>query len=234
MHAFPLRLLIPAILLSCGTLHADQTYGNTGRPPEQPGFFHRASDNIGGFFRRLFGNEDEARPQQPPKQPRYGTASSSNRRYSLDQPPTVARYAPAKGTGSRPAKEHAKEHEPVTQKNPVHKPTPETSEPVRTKPKPKTQPAETAPQTPPPPRTKPPVESTTAGAAASAGKTPPGSDSPPVTKPAQDGNVPVGTKTTKSGRVKSPYPPNNELDVSGLPSGSLALDPTTQKIFRVP
>ena len=50
----------------------------------------------------------------------------------------------------------------------------------------------------------------------------------------QDQNLPTGTKTDKAGRVKSPYPPNNELDVAGLPSGSLALDPTTQKIFRVP
>jgi hypothetical protein len=44
----------------------------------------------------------------------------------------------------------------------------------------------------------------------------------------------TGTRTSKTTRVKSPYPPYNELDVSGLPSGSLAQDPTTQKIFRVP
>jgi hypothetical protein len=34
--------------------------------------------------------------------------------------------------------------------------------------------------------------------------------------------------------VISPYPPYRELDVSGLSSGSLALDPTTQKVFEVP
>ena len=44
----------------------------------------------------------------------------------------------------------------------------------------------------------------------------------------------VGSKTAKPGRVKSPYPPYNELDVTGLSSGSLAMDPTTQKVFRVP
>ena len=43
-----------------------------------------------------------------------------------------------------------------------------------------------------------------------------------------------GRKTGKSGRVISPYPPYKELDVTGLDSGSLALDPTTQKIFEVP
>jgi hypothetical protein len=44
----------------------------------------------------------------------------------------------------------------------------------------------------------------------------------------------VGTKTNVPGRVKSPYPPYQELDVSDLPSGSLALDPTTNKVFEVP
>jgi hypothetical protein len=44
----------------------------------------------------------------------------------------------------------------------------------------------------------------------------------------------TGSKTTKEGRVKSPYAPFNELDVTGLPAGSLAMDPTTGKVFRVP
>ena len=44
----------------------------------------------------------------------------------------------------------------------------------------------------------------------------------------------VGKRTSKAGRVVSPYPPYNELDITGLPSGSLALDPTTQKVFEVP
>jgi hypothetical protein len=43
-----------------------------------------------------------------------------------------------------------------------------------------------------------------------------------------------GKKASKKGRVISPYPPYRELDVSGLSSGSLALDPTTQKVFEVP
>ena len=44
----------------------------------------------------------------------------------------------------------------------------------------------------------------------------------------------TATKTANPARVKSPYPPYTELDVSGLPSGSSALDPTCQRIFRVP
>lgn len=43
-----------------------------------------------------------------------------------------------------------------------------------------------------------------------------------------------GKRTGKEGRVISPYPPYQELDVTGLGSGSLALDPTTQKVFEVP
>ena len=51
---------------------------------------------------------------------------------------------------------------------------------------------------------------------------------------ASSGSFLRGKKTGKEGRVISPYPPYRELDVSGLSSGSLALDPTTQKVFEVP
>lgn len=47
-------------------------------------------------------------------------------------------------------------------------------------------------------------------------------------------SFPVATPSKTPGRVISPYLPNKELDVKGLPSGSLALDPTTQKVFKVP
>ena len=55
------------------------------------------------------------------------------------------------------------------------------------------------------------------------------------TPPAEDaGKAPLATKTTRAGRVKSPFPPYRELDVTGLPSGSLAQDPVSGKVFRVP
>lgn len=62
----------------------------------------------------------------------------------------------------------------------------------------------------------------------------PSNPKPTTPSPAASGAPLVGSKTAKPGRVKSPYPPYNELDVTGLSSGSLAMDPTTQKVFRVP
>lgn len=65
---------------------------------------------------------------------------------------------------------------------------------------------------------------------------PPPTQYPPTTTTAASGGntTLTGSRTSKDGRVKSPYPPYNELDVSGLPTGSLAMDPTTGKVFRVP
>lgn len=55
-----------------------------------------------------------------------------------------------------------------------------------------------------------------------------------TSKVSSNQSFPVATPGKTPGRVISPYPPNKELDVKGLPSGSLALDPTTQKVFKVP
>jgi hypothetical protein len=55
-----------------------------------------------------------------------------------------------------------------------------------------------------------------------------------TSKVSSNQSFPVATLGKTPGRVISPYPPNKELDVKGLPSGSLALDPTTQKVFKVP
>lgn len=56
-----------------------------------------------------------------------------------------------------------------------------------------------------------------------------GSQSKPGTS-----EVPTATRGSKPGRVKLPFPPYSELDVSGMPSGSLARDPTSGKVFRIP
>lgn len=64
--------------------------------------------------------------------------------------------------------------------------------------------------------------------------------SSPPSKPTTDktagnsGSFLKGKRASKPGRVISPYAPYQELDVTGLSSGSLALDPTTQKVFEVP
>lgn len=47
-------------------------------------------------------------------------------------------------------------------------------------------------------------------------------------------DIKTATRAKTPGRVKSPYPPYTELDVSGLNPGSLAKDPTTGKVFRIP
>jgi hypothetical protein len=59
--------------------------------------------------------------------------------------------------------------------------------------------------------------------------------SPKAAEPRPDLNeVPVASKGSKPGRVKLPFPPYSELDVTGLQPGSLAKDPTSGKIFRLP
>jgi hypothetical protein len=47
-------------------------------------------------------------------------------------------------------------------------------------------------------------------------------------------SYPTGTPTSNPGYVKSPYSPYNVIDVSGFRSGELAVDPTTNQVFRVP
>jgi hypothetical protein len=42
------------------------------------------------------------------------------------------------------------------------------------------------------------------------------------------------TRSSTFGRVRSPYPPYLELDSSGVLPGSLARDPATGKVFRIP
>lgn len=59
-------------------------------------------------------------------------------------------------------------------------------------------------------------------------------EQPSTASSSGSGSFLKGKKTAKPGRVISPYPPYKELDITGLESGSLALDPTTQKVFEVP
>ncbi len=45
---------------------------------------------------------------------------------------------------------------------------------------------------------------------------------------------PAATSTSRKGIVLSPFPPHEELDVSGMKSGELAIDPGNGRIFRIP
>lgn len=47
-------------------------------------------------------------------------------------------------------------------------------------------------------------------------------------------DYPTATKTANPGRVLSPYPPYNVINVEEIKSGKLAKDPSTGEIFRVP
>jgi hypothetical protein len=53
-------------------------------------------------------------------------------------------------------------------------------------------------------------------------------------KPTGTKEAPLAEKTETEGLVKSPYPPHKMIDVRGMASGTLAKDPTTQEVFRVP
>ncbi len=80
----------------------------------------------------------------------------------------------------------------------------------------------------------PPVEGLAPTSTTPSTVTPPVEQPPPPTTVQSGDATLIGSKTARAGRVKSPYPPYQELDVTGLPTGSLAMDPTTGKVFRVP
>ncbi len=52
--------------------------------------------------------------------------------------------------------------------------------------------------------------------------------------PSNGSSYPYAEKTSTRGEVISPYAPYNVIDVRGLRSGSLALDPSCNKAFRIP
>lgn len=248
-----------AILLALPA-QADQTLGNDPFREKDPGFFQRASNDVGNFFKRLFGPDEEKRAEKQATKKRR----SSNQRYNLDHPPEEVHGAPAaanraassrSGTAtpgdaagsSKRTKSQAHSssrgstliEEPPKSKSRTQKSAPsnshapaastETAAAQSNKPRKQTDAAAdsgkvlysnagAANPKPQEPQAKTRTETT---------QTPPKAHSEPP-------SVLTGTKTGKLGRVKSPYAPYSELDVTGLPSGSLALDPTTQKVFRIP
>jgi len=50
----------------------------------------------------------------------------------------------------------------------------------------------------------------------------------------RNSDIPVAEKTDKPGFVKTPFTPQKLIDVRGMASGSLAKDPSTNQVFRVP
>ena len=49
-----------------------------------------------------------------------------------------------------------------------------------------------------------------------------------------EGGYPYGRPTQESGIVRSPYYPNNLVDVSGIPHGAMVIDPSTNRVFIRP
>ena len=111
--------------------------------------------------------------------------------------------------------------QPKTKKPPVSKPPSKqqdaTTRPVEKNEKPP------APLTPPPPKqpaqSTPPPDKTVA-------------DKKPEQKKKPD--YPFALKTENSGFVKSPYPPFALMDVRDIKPGGLAMEPDSDRIFRIP
>jgi hypothetical protein len=56
----------------------------------------------------------------------------------------------------------------------------------------------------------------------------------PPGKANSEEDAPMAKKTGKPGFVTSPYPPHRLIDVRGMAPGTLAKDPSTEEVFRIP
>ncbi len=261
-HPFFSCIMAAVATMMTISVQADQTLGNDPAQPKDPGFFHRASNDVGNFFKRIFKTDE---PQQPPQPaPSSSKRRSRGPRYNLDQPPAELRRGTApsddaippppastapkdssgRSTKSKPSS-RASSHDPDLVEEP-----PKPKSKTQKSPASNSSPPVASNDAPPRPKTKKPAESPSKSAEPGSvlySNTPPAEtkqpetpakvkteDVPPPKPAAETSSVLTGSKTGKSGRVKSPYAPYSELDVTGLPSGSLALDPTTQKVFRIP
>ena len=170
-----------------------------------------------------------------PTETNRAPATSSTKRYTPSKPSSFSKPAPKKVEDSPPSVPY----EPTVPQSPTY-----PTEPAPTMPQRELIESEVPPtieakakdtqfplpggintpvsDTPPPPST---VEKSQADVPTTASSSSAGSSA---------NSFMIGKKTSKPGRVVSPYAPYNELDITGLPSGSLALDPTTQKVFQVP
>ena len=166
----------------------------------------------------------QQQPPSYPQQPRYQTppASTGQPRYNYppQQPPST-KTPPPPATSKSTSKG---KYTPPRIEAPKSRPSSSPSKSSTTTKKPKTEP-------PPPPQPKEPEVVTTRRSETTKPKEEPTANFP---SSSNSGSFLKGKKTGKPGRVISPYPPYKELDITGLDSGSLALDPTTQKVFEVP
>lgn len=234
------------------------SYGNPGYAyPQQPQkrfenpleFLPKFGKRLSEMTRRLFYGRDPTGWDQPPQASGYSLDADPRYRgapaYQPQQPPpgyysqpsgypSPQPSAQAQPRYSYPPQQPVSPTQPGTPGSPTQSSsTPRTytppkvsSTPPKTSTTPKVSPTPPKPKAPEPSPVPPPTISTRRSETSPSGTTP---------KTASSGSsFPRGGKTSKPGRVTSPYPPYKELDVTGLESGSLALDPTTQKVFEVP
>ncbi|QIF05617.1 hypothetical protein [Roseimicrobium sp. ORNL1] len=91
-----------------------------------------------------------------------------------------------------------------------------------------------------PPKSPPGADAVTIGTSAakesgaSTTKSTSMNENAPDSANANGSSAPTGTKTDSPDFVRSPFPPHNKLDVTGMKPGALAKDPSNGKVFRVP
>ena len=237
---------------------APQGYGYPQQQPTQyenpiqflPKFGKRMSEMV----RRIFYGQDPTGYDNPPQG--YGSNG-----YSLDssprqsQVPNYPQQQPMPGAGYQypqqqqvqPGYNYPPQQQPVNpsrtqspvvpqNKSTTHAPaTPSKSATSNSKyspPKVNDSPAKAPTKSPATTRTPKPEPDTPPPTTTRRSETTPKEQ--PTASSSSSGSFLKGKKTAKPGRVISPYPPYKELDITGLESGSLALDPTTQKVFEVP
>jgi hypothetical protein len=171
-----------------------------------------------------------SKPKAPAKP--APTTSKPSSKYT---PPRIKPESAAPSIQSKPAPQKPQEAPPAPRSEPTPPPTPTYTPPAPT---PDAPPALDNKPTPPP-NTVASLNNTLPGTnttelTPAPEPTAPPQKTPAPSTPSSDGQFLVGKKTTSPGRVVSPYPPYQELDVTGLSSGSLALDPTTDKVFQIP
>ncbi len=156
--------------------------------------------------------------QQSPAQPHYNYPPQQKQPISPAHPQptskTVAKTPPSSSRSGKTRSTRTYTPPKAASKSPANKKTSSSA-------------VASTPPAPKQPDPQPPANTTTRRSES----TPPRET---VTASNNSSNFLKGRKTSKAGRVVSPYPPYKELDVTGLDSGSLALDPTTQKVFEVP
>lgn len=228
--------------------------------PGYPQYQGRNLDTAPPPYASQYGQPQQPAPYQQPAMPQYQQPATpqyqqpptpSQQRYETPPPPLQQQQptrstAPTLPPGTRMGSSSTPRTSPPKTSSPqknstssAKKYTPPTISRNTSKPKVQDSPPKPKPQNeevsaPPSSNTQfyplPGSQPDVASNSKSTPKTTPKSNS----TSANSGGFLKGKRASKEGRVISPYPPYQELDVTGLSSGSLALDPTTQKVFEVP